>query len=72
MEILFYIWFIHLKSILMKTNFLFPNVLKKPSLLLLVLSFIGLIFVYGLSNLVSLYQLYFVELDLLLCNILIV
>lgn len=34
----------------MKTNFLFPNVLKKPSLLLLVLSFIGLIFVLNFND----------------------
>jgi len=34
----------------MKTNFLFPNVLKKPSLILLVLSFIGLIFVLNFND----------------------
>lgn len=34
----------------MKTNFLFPNVLKKPSLLLLVLSFIGLVFVFNFND----------------------
>lgn len=34
----------------MKTNFLFPNAFKKPSLLLLVLSCIGLVFVLNFND----------------------
>lgn len=34
----------------MKTNFLFPNALKKPSLLLLLLSAVGLIFVLNFND----------------------
>lgn len=34
----------------MKTNFLFPNTLKTPSLILLVISFLGLIFVLNFND----------------------